>query len=81
MPWRMPNTLVISSCLRASLTKPTSDWLITTVGPPLWPITAAPRRVVLAFFGADILLASLRCFFAGDGGWLMIDTRSDFRLS
>ena len=64
MPCRMPSTRVMLSCLSASVTKPTKDWLITTVGPPDCPITAAPVRLlpssVFCFFAADIVKVCLQ---------------------
>ena len=45
-PWRMPRMrltwpLAPSPAFRPSMT-PTSDWLMTAVGPPDWPIAALP---------------------------------------
>src|SRR4051794_8612638 len=45
-PWRRPRIrltwpLAPSPCLRPSMTR-ASDWLITAVGPPDWPIAALP---------------------------------------
>ena len=52
MPWtpcRAPNTFLMRDERRAASMTPTSDWLMTTVGPPLWPMRALPTGGALPF--------------------------------
>ena len=41
-PCRAPSSSLMCPACLAACTTPTSDWLMTDVGPPLWPMTALP---------------------------------------
>src|SRR5688572_13325448 len=47
-PWRLPRSLSMKPApdFFTSWITPTRDWLMTDVGPPDWPMTALPLRVV-----------------------------------
>src|SRR5688572_10137083 len=53
-PWRAAKKRSLCGAFRASRTAPTSDWLITDVGPPDWPMTALPRALLIRDPGAKI---------------------------